>query len=242
MKSSGAMQRRRRFFLVLSIALLFIGVSLYQHWSAQKQNQTPQPAVSVPAGQELATRSLGRLAVKDSVSQEDYERDHFGSGWASTNGCDTRNRILQRDLEAEVLDADNCTVLSGSLQHDPYTGKAIAFTRGPGTSNAIQIEHIVALSDAWQKGATIFTPEKRQEFANDPLNLLAVDGPTNMQKSDSDAAEWLPPQKSFHCRYVARQIAIKLKYALWVTRAELSAMKRVLQTCPSQVLPKESKS
>lgn len=240
MRNLGAVQqRRRRFAVVIAIALLLVGISLYQEWSVRRQAKAPEPQVSAPAERTLAMRALGRLAVRDSIFQEDYSRDYFGSGWASLNGCDTRNRILQRDLETEILDVDNCTVLSGLLKRDPYTGKSIAFTRGPGTSSAIQIEHIVALSDAWQKGAHTMTPEKRLEFANNPLNLLAVDGPTNMEKSDSDAAEWLPPEKNYHCRYIARQIAIKLKYTLWVTRAEQDAMERVLHTCPSQVLPIE---
>lgn len=234
------MERRRRFALVLFIALAIIGLTFYRNWSEQQQQrEQPQSTVSIPVGQELAVRALGRLAVRERVTREDYSRNQFGSGWASRDGCDTRNRILQRDLEEEVLDSDNCTVLSGVLKNDPYTGKTIFFTRGPDTSSAIQIEHIVALSDAWQKGAQDLTREKRQQFANDPLNLLAVDGPTNMEKSDSDAAEWLSPQKSYHCRYIARQIAVKIKYILWVTRAEFNAMKRTLQTCPNQVLPIE---
>lgn len=238
MRDSGAVQqRRRRFAVLIAVVLLLVGFSLYQEWAARKQTKIPEPSVTAPAGQTLAIQALGRLAVKNSVSQTDYDRDYFGSGWANANGCDTRNRILQRDLDAEILDADNCTVLSGTLKRDPYTGKQIVFTRGPGTSNAVQIEHIVALSDAWQKGADILTSGKRLEFANDPLNLLAVDGPTNMQKSDSDAAEWLPPEKNYHCRYIARQIAVKVKYTLWVTPAEQAAMKRVLQTCPNQILP-----
>ena len=124
---------------------------------------------------------------------------------------------------------DNCKVQSGKLS-DPYTGELILFHRGE-NSNAVQIDHVVALSDAWQKGAQQLSFIERVSLANDPLNLLAVDGPANQQKSDSDAASWLPPNKSFRCQYVARQIAVKQKYRLWVTAAEKSAMRGVLGVC-----------
>ncbi len=96
---------------------------------------------------------------------------------------------------------------------------------------------MVALSDAWQKGAQQLDEAKRAEFANDPLNLMAVDCPANNKKSDSDAASWLPPNKEYRCRYVARQIAVKAKYILWGDQAEKSAMQRQLGLCPGQVLP-----
>jgi len=105
------------------------------------------------------------------------------------------------------------------------------------TSKSVQIDHIVPVSDAWQKGAQQLPSQTRYNFYNDPLNLLAVDGPTNESKSDSDAASWLPPNKSFRCAYVSRQIAVKYKYHLWVTQAEHDAMARVLQGCPNQLLP-----
>jgi hypothetical protein len=121
---------------------------------------------------------------------------------------------------------------------DPYTGKIINFKYGVGTSIAVQIDHVVALSDAWQKGAQKASAQQRQSFYNDPLNLLAVDGPTNSSKGDSDAATWLPPNKAYRCAYVARQVAVKSKYKLWVTLAEKAAIKAVLVDCPKQRLPK----
>jgi hypothetical protein len=127
-------------------------------------------------------------------------------------------------------------VASGVLS-DPYTGKKINFIRGVKTSLAVQIDHVVAVSDAWQKGAQQATYAVRNKFYNDPLNLLAVDGPTNGSKSDSDAASWLPPNKAYRCAYVARQVAVKLKYKLWVTTAEKAAIAGVLAKCPSQKLP-----
>jgi hypothetical protein len=128
-------------------------------------------------------------------------------------------------------------VASGTLK-DPYTGNVINFVRGVRTSTAVQIDHVVPVSDAWQKGAQQLSSAKRYSFYNDPLNLLAVDGPTNEQKSDSDAASWLPPNRAFWCPYVARQIAVKYKYQLWVTSSERAAMLRVLKTCPKQPIPR----
>jgi hypothetical protein len=127
-------------------------------------------------------------------------------------------------------------VLTGTLA-DPYTGRVIAFRRGEKTSADVQIDHVVAESNAWQTGAQQLTPARRLQFANDPLNLVAVDGPTNQSKGDSDAATWLPPNKRYRCTYVARQITVKATYGLWVTAAERAAMLRVLQGCPGQVLP-----
>jgi len=199
---------------------------------------TPAPT-TVPPG--AAVLTLATLTVKGRAPMTGYDRARFGQAWADVdrNGCDTRNDVLRRDLTAYTLKAGThgCLVLKGTL-HDPYTGHTIAFVRGPGTSSAVQIDHVVALGDAWQKGAQPWSTAKRTAFANDPLNLLAVDGPTNLRKSDSDAATWLPPRKAGRCAYVARQISVKHKYGLWVTEAERGAMARVLQACPRQGLVK----
>ena len=183
----------------------------------------------------LATSVLSHLAVKGRAPKTGYSRDLFSSGWGTVAGCDTRNFILARDL-TKLSYVTGCTVKSGVLQ-DPYTGKTIHFQRGVGTSTAVQIDHVVALSDAWQKGAQKLTSTARYSLYNDPLNLLAVDGPTNQQKSDSDAASWLPPNKAYRCRYVSRQIVVKAKYHLWVTSAEKLAMQNILTTCPKQKVP-----
>ena len=121
-------------------------------------------------------------------------------------------------------------MISGIL-NDPYTGKVINFMRGKDTSEQVQIDHVVALSDAWQSGAQEISAQERLQLANDPENLLAVDGPANQQKSDSDAATWLPANASFRCSYVARQIRVKAKYHLWVKPAEKEAMINVLTPC-----------
>ncbi|MEO3872272.1 HNH endonuclease family protein [Nonomuraea sp. B12E4] len=181
-----------------------------------------------------ARKKLADLVVKGRAPKTGYDRDEFGPAWSDVdhNGCDTRNDILKRDMEDEKFKpgTHDCIVLSGTL-HDPYSGKTIDFERGQDTSSDVQIDHLVPLSDAWQKGAQRWSDAKRKEFANDPLNLLAVDGPLNGQKSDSDAATWLPPSKVYRCSYIARQIDVKAKYEVWVTSAEKDAMETILDAC-----------
>ena len=198
-----------------------------------------EPTDGTGAGQS-ATEVLDSLEVKGRAPKTGYKRTQFGKAWADVdhNGCDTRNDILNRDLTGVRYKwgTHKCVVKSGTL-HDPYTGKDIKFKRGQKTSTAVQIDHVVALSDAWQKGAQKLSKTKRTELANDPYNLLAVQGRANQKKSDGDAATWLPSNKGFRCEYVARQIGVKHKYSLWVTKAEKEAMTKVLSSCPTQTVP-----
>jgi hypothetical protein len=182
-----------------------------------------------------ALAALEKIAVKGKAPKTGYERKLFSDGWGDIGSCDVRNFILKRDMKSFTL-RDSCKVDTGILL-DPYTGKTIRFKYGVGTSSAVQIDHVVSLSDAWQKGAQQLSPALRYAIYNDPLNLLAVDGPTNSSKGDSDAASWLPPNKAYRCAFVARQVAVKLKYKIWVVEAEKSAIKRVLSTCPIQQIP-----
>jgi hypothetical protein len=187
-----------------------------------------------------ATSVLSSLPVKGRAAKTGYSRSQFGQAWADVdrNGCDTRNDMLKRDLtniEFKVKTRE-CVVLSGVLL-DRYSGETINFVRGNVTSMEVQIDHVVALSNAWQTGAFKLTLMQRTAFANDPLNLFAVKGRLNSQKGDGDAATWLPPLKSFRCTYVAQQIAVKAKYSLWVTAPEKEVMTRILAACPNQTLP-----
>ena len=188
----------------------------------------------------LAIASLETLPVKGRAPKTGYTRDQFGQAWADVdrNGCDTRNDILKRDLTSLTYKAKtrNCVVLSGTLL-DRYSGESINFVRGNITSMEVQIDHVVALSNAWQTGAFKLTAEQRKALANDPINLFAVKGRLNSQKGDGDAATWLPPLKSFRCAYVAQQIAVKAKYSLWVVPPEKAAMLSILAKCPTQKLP-----
>ena len=192
-----------------------------------------QPSTDQAAQPGTALEALNTLEVKGRAPKTGYSRDQFGSGWATVQGCSTRDIIMYRDLINVTL-SDECKVASGLL-NDTYTGQPIEYT----VSNAsvIQIDHVVALSDAWQTGAQLLTVKQRQQLANDPLELIAVSGKANQQKSDANAASWLPSNKPFRCEYIARQIAVKKKYTLWVIPAEQQAMKDILATCPTQVLP-----
>ncbi|GGC02582.1 HNH endonuclease family protein [Cellulomonas carbonis] len=180
-----------------------------------------------------AREDLASLEVAGRAPMTGYDRDQFGQAWADAdrNGCDTRNDVLRRDLTDVVLDerTGGCVVLTGTLV-DPYGGGTIAFERGERSAD-VQVDHVVALADAWQKGAQQWTPAQRELFANDPANLLAVDGPLNQQKGAGDAATWLPPERGFRCRYVLLQVRVKAAYGLRVTAAERDAMDRWLDRC-----------
>jgi hypothetical protein len=196
-------------------------------------------ATAAPTGGGTAVALLATLAVKGRAPMTGYTRDEFGQAWADVdrNGCDTRNDILRRDLVDPVLEPGTrgCVVLSGDSPSDPYTAAGIHFVRGG--ASELDIDHVVALGDAWQTGAERWDVRKRVAFGNDPLNLLAVDASANRQKGASDAAGWLPANKPYRCRYVARQVAVKAKYGLWVTAAEGGAITRVLGGCPGEDAP-----
>ena len=195
----------------------------------------PEAASAAPPAAGTALELLATIPVKGRAPKTGYDRTGmFGTAWLDTdrNGCDTRNDVLARDL-SDIVTAGSCRVTSGTLV-SPYTTETIAFVRGNDTSALVQIDHLVALSNAWQTGAQQLSQEQRVSLANDPLNLLAVDGRSNAQKGDGDTATWLPANTGVRCAYVARQISVKAAYELWVTQAEADAMARVLETCPGE--------
>jgi hypothetical protein len=211
---------------------------------------TPSGSVSATTdnsgGGGSAAAALAKLTVRPDGSMSSYARvKDFGEAWTDDqsapgghNHCETRDDILRRDLTDVKLDG-KCEVESGTLK-DPYTGKVIHFTRGRSTSLAVQIDHMVPLGNAWQTGAGSLSKSTREELANDPLNLIAADGPANEGKGDDDSSKWLPKSDSFHCEYVARQIAVKTKYRLWVSTSEKASMTKVLGGCHGQALPTET--
>lgn len=148
------------------------------------------------------------------------------------NGCDTRNDVLRRDLNNITLaaDGDGCIVTSGDLDDD-YLGDSYSYELG---STAVDIDHIVSRSNAWQTGGAELSDEALQEFGNDPLNLLTVSSDLKRQKGGGDAATWLPPNEEYQCEYASRQVAVKHKYGLWVTSPEKDALQRVLDNCGEQ--------
>lgn len=200
------------------------------------QDSTGSAGPGQTAAGGAALTAAESLTVKGRAPKTGYDREKFGTAWADTdsNGCDTRDDILKRDLKEVRFTAGDCKVSYGVLEPDPYSGKEVTYRRG---RSQVDIDHVVALSDAWQKGAKYWDASKRIALANDPLNLIAVDASTNRGKGDGDTATWLPPNKGYRCVYVAAQVAVKKKYGLWVTAAEQAAMKKVLSDCPGQRLP-----
>lgn len=237
-RGRGAMNRRTAALLATLLTLLLATGCVNALALPTSTAATPHPDTTPATG--TAEAALALLPVKGRAPLTGYSRTRFGQAWADVdhNGCDTRNDILARDLTSTTRKPGtrDCVVLAGLL-HDPYTGRDIPFVRGPSSSSTVQIDHVVALGDAWQTGAQQLDPTGRERFANDPLELLAVDGPINQAKGDGDAATWLPPNTAYRCAYVARQVAVKTRYALWVTSSEHEAMVRILRGCPDQLLP-----
>lgn len=209
------------------------GPGVDQGGSAASTTPSEAPSGTPTAGTALAV--LATIPVKGKAPRTGYDRvADFGEAWLDVdhNRCDTRDDILARDL-VDAVRQGSCKVTSGVL-HDPYTGKTIDFVRGVQTSAAVQIDHVVALSNSWQTGAQKLTKRQRETLANDPLELVAVDGPTNQAKGDGDAATWLPPNRGYWCTYAAKQVSVKAAYHLWVTPAEHAALARILNGCPTQ--------
>ena len=225
--------------VLLGLFVLGVAVAVWLHRHDAPASKPP-PGASPPAAAphspayETARATLDRLPVKGWDRYTDFARYRFGEAWSDDvnvefghNGCNTRDDVLRRDLADLVVRPGTCYAQSGVL-HDPYTGQTIAFMRGPETSNAVQIDHLVSLSDAWYKGAREWDDQRRRDFANDPRNLLAVGAQANFDKAFRDATAWLPPNAAFHCEYVARQIDVKAAYGLWLSRNEKRAMEDVL--------------
>jgi hypothetical protein len=203
-----------------------------------QRSDNARPSAS-PDSASPALAALSLLPVKGRAPMTGYDRDRFGQAWldADRNGCDTRNDILGEHLQVVTLESNGCVVAAGSYE-DPYTGSRIDYWQGHGA--LIDIDHIVSLGNAWTTGAFGWPIKKRAAFANDPLNLLPTDAGANRQKGDGDAATWLPPNTSYRCEYVSRQVAVKAKYDLWVTAPEKAAIQRVLAPCDGQALTSDT--
>jgi Protein of unknown function (DUF1524) len=226
---------------VLIVLAIAGGVAwLYLRDARIRDSSTVRPTPAKPPASpayDVARRELDALPVKGWDRFHDFNRARFGEPWSDDvnvefghNGCNTRDDILRRDLVDLQVRPGTCFAQRGIL-HDPYTGATIVFVRGPDSSPAVQIDHVVSLSDAWYKGARGWDDQRRRDFANDPRNLLAVAGQANFDKAFRDAASWLPPNVPFRCAFVARQVEVKTDYQLWVSAREKDAMRRVLRDC-----------
>jgi len=232
--------RPRRFrdaLTLLTVVAIAAGIGwLYFRDAASRQPDAGPSSVATPT-YDAIRRQLEQLPVRGWDRVQDFNRARFGEPWSDDvnvqfghNGCNTRDDILRRDLVDLQVRPGTCFAQRGVL-HDPYTGATIVFVRGPDTSPAVQIDHVVSLSDAWYKGARTWDDQRRRDFANDPRNLLAVAGQVNFDKAFRDAASWLPPNVAFRCAFVARQVEVKTDYQLWVSGKEKDAMWWVLRDC-----------
>ena len=217
------------------VAVIAVGIAVagWMHWRSEPPAEAPAGTPSYDQPRTL----LDALPVKGWDRNTDFSRARFGERWSDDvdvefghNGCNTRDDILRRDLDDLVVRPGTCYAQSGVLL-DPYSGATIPFVRGPDTSDVVQIDHVVSLSDAWYKGARAWDDQRRRDFANDPRNLLAVDGKANFDKAFRDATAWLPPSSAFRCEFVARQVEVKAAYGLWVSAKEKRAMAGVLDAC-----------
>ncbi len=219
----------------LAVTVAFQVTSASQQSSrfvAQADIPTVAPGVDVLAGvAEIPARIRGY----------DYRRDAFGESWTDDttapgghNGCDTRNDILNRDLvEKTYMAIKRCptAVATGTLL-DPYTNAIVPFMRGNQVGAAVQIDHIVPLALAWDLGARNWTDETRVRFANDPANLLAVQGQANQDKGDGEPAVWMPPNRAFWCQYSVQFVAVLRGYGLPVDAASAPVLRQAADTCP----------
>jgi Protein of unknown function (DUF1524) len=228
--------RYRDTLALLIIVLIAAGVGWFYLRDTRGREPVPQALPATPA-YDTVRRQLEALPVNGWDRVQDFNRTRFGEPWSDDvnvqyghNGCNTRDDILRRDLVDLQVRPGTCFAQRGIL-HDPYTGATIVFVRGPDTSPAVQIDHVVSLADAWYTGARFWDDQRRRDFANDPRNLLAVAGQANFDKAFRDAASWLPPNVAYRCVFVARVVDVKTDYQLWVSGREKDALRRVLRGC-----------
>ncbi|MFS0895953.1 HNH endonuclease family protein [Mycolicibacterium litorale] len=234
------MTRGRTGWLVLA-AVLAVLVAYQTVASTAERSAEFVADADVPTVAPGADVLAGVAVVPQRLRGHDYRRAAFGDAWTDDtdapggrNGCDTRNDILDRDLvDKTYTSISRCpTAVATGVLHDPYTNLVISFTRGNQTGAAVQIEHIVPLAYAWDQGARNWTEGMRVRFANDPANLLAVQGEVNQDKGDQEPARWMPPNAAFHCQYAIQFIAVLRGYGLPVDAPSVPALRQAAETCP----------
>src|ERR1700733_12429975 len=198
--------RFRDGFAIAIVVAVAVGVGwLYLRDEARQQPEAGPSRTATPS-YDTARHQMEALPVRGWDRVSDFNRIRFGEPWSD-------------DVNVE-FGHNGCN-----------TRATIDFVRGPDTSSAVQIDHVVALADAWYKGARLWDDQRRRDFANDPRNLLAVAGQVNFDKAFRDAASWLPPNTGFRCAFVARQVEVKTDYRLWGSGNEKDALRRALRDC-----------
>ncbi|HZQ30664.1 MAG TPA: HNH endonuclease family protein [Mycobacterium sp.] len=236
------MTRRTWIWLAAAVVVALVvafqaGTTAWRHRSEAFTAQADIPTLA-PGSDVLA----GVAVIPVRVRGYDYRRAAFGDPWTDDNdaplgrnGCDTRDDILDRDLvDKTYVSIKRCphAVATGIL-HDPYTNDTIAFTRGEKTGASVQIDHIVPLAYAWDEGARNWTDELRVRFANDPANLLAVQGQANQDKGDQGPSTWMPPNHAFWCQYSVQFADVLRGYGLPVDQASADVLRQAASTCPA---------
>ncbi len=219
--------------LAVVVAVQTVLASRHEAFVASADAPTVAPGVDVLAGIPL---------VPLRIRGHDYRRAAFGDSWdddndapGGHNGCDTRNDILDRDLIDKTFVAiKRCphAVATGTLR-DPYTNSVIPFVRGNQVGASVQIDHIVPLAYAWDMGARDWPDELRLRFANDPANLLAVQGQANQDKGDQEPANWMPPNQAFWCQYSLQFLEVLRGYHLPVDQPSADRLRQAADTCPT---------
>ncbi len=238
----GNMPRPTRLIVAVLTALFLAGCDISISFGPPSDEDVGTPA-PLPSGVLPPTEArfvLESLTIAEAGPMDGYERSCaegdacvFGPAWADVdrNGCDTRNDILRRDLIGDVArEGTHGCVIEYGILYDPYTGQMVEFERGP-DSDEVQIDHVVALADAWRSGAASWPQEQRQWFANDPRNLRATIGEINQEKGDSGPAEWRPPNEEYWCEYAATYVTVKFEYRLTVTPEDADALADMLADC-----------
>lgn len=219
---AGPSPYRRLVGLALAFAFALAGLTAT---AATASDATEGQTTSADAAEALAM--LAQIEVT-TTEAPGYQRSEFGSGWQTIQGCNTRNRVLMRDLSPYTIDEANCHVLTGTL-NEPYTGGTISFTRD--RPNEVQIDHVVPAAAAWRMGADQWTYQERRAWFNDMDNLLAVDGPTNSSKGDKTLGEWQPANAAFHCDYAIIYIEISYTYDLSLKPEDVNYAEDLLPQC-----------
>ena len=223
-------------FVVLAIVVA-VQVGLVSQRTPQVIARADVPIVA-PGTDVLA--GISEIPVR--IHGHDYRRAAFGDSWTDDstapgghNGCDTRNDILDRDLvDKTYVATKRCpnAVATGTL-YDPYTNEVIHFTRGNQVGASVQIDHLVPLALAWDLGARDWTDQMRTRFANDPANLIAVQGQANQDKGDEQPADWMPPNHAFWCQYAVQFAAVLRGYGLPVDAPSAPVLRDAAATCPA---------